>query len=71
MKKRWRELSKKEKHLIEESVKNKLPVSDYASRNAREYYAEAYTQYQLEALPDDHIMHDHFKNLERVKQWLQ
>jgi len=67
----WRKLSSQAKHIIEESIKYAAPVSRYATTNKMEYYAEAYTWYQLGALPGDHIMHDHFDNLKRVKQWLQ
>jgi len=67
----WRDLSRQAKHLIEESITHALPVSDYAHRNDKEYYAEAYTHYQLGTLADDHMMYTHFDNLERTKQWLQ
>ncbi|KKM07225.1 hypothetical protein LCGC14_1736030, partial [marine sediment metagenome] len=67
----WRELSTAAKNLVEKNIQNALPVSNYASRNDKEYYAEAYTQYQLGTLSDDHVMYNHFANLGRTKRWLQ
>lgn len=66
----WRKLSDAGKLLVEKNVKNAVPVTNYAQRNVREYYAEAYTWYQLGELPDYHVMYNHFANLERTKQWL-
>jgi len=65
----WNALSTAEQIAIRKSTNGTAPVSKYANTNEREYYAEAYAVYQEGRLPETHIMHEHFKNIERTRRW--
>ncbi len=67
--KAWNALSLAEQFAVRKSTNGTAPVSKYANTNEREYYAEAYAVYQEGRLPETHIMHEHFKNIEKTRQW--
>lgn len=67
----WNDLSGVEKVIIGRAVRKSFPVSMYAHTNAREYYAEAYMDYQRGRLRHDHIMYEHFKQMPETRRWLE